>query len=156
MKKACNKTKKRAVGRPRKIWSTTVLAARAREYFNKCDSRTKKQYTKDGDEYDAPDPAPYTVEGLCSYLGIVVSTFSNWTHLDDALGERARLIKQEITANRVAGALDGRQNPGFAKFLLTNNNPDEYRDRVEVDHGITEEARSIFDACKGIGVSDDR
>lgn len=125
-------------GRPRleKSWNSTLLAARANEYFEKCDSRTKEVPVPKVGLVEVSHPEPYTLEGLCEYLQICTKTFRNWQSREDALGERARLIFNRITANRVVGALDGSQNSSFAQFLLKNTNPEEYRDKVEVENGV--------------------
>ena len=140
-------------GRPRKLetWTSQLLADKAAEYFKKCNSRTKEVATKDGIAF-ITDPEPYSVEGLCSYCQILRSEFYSWRKRDDDLGRRANLIHQTITANRISGALDGSQNSAFAQFMLKNNNSEDYRDKVEVDHGVSGELVSIFDLCRTMEV----
>ena len=50
-----------------------------------------------------------------------------------------------IAANRVTGALDGTQNSSFAQFMLKNNTPEAYRDKVEVETDISERSAKMFD-----------
>ena len=57
------------------------------------------------------------------------------------------MIHQKITDNRVSGALDGTQNSSFARFMLVNNNPEDYRERVEVENSVSPEISSIFEAA---------
>lgn len=139
-------------GRPRihTEWTAELLAERALAYFNKCDSRTKTVATRDG-LVDVSEPAPYTVEGLCCYLNITVQTFRNWRKGEDAseLAQKARMLHQKITENRVSGALEGTQNASFARFMLTNNNPDEYREKVEVENSVSEQVQSILEMAVG-------
>ena len=139
-------------GRPRlhTSWTAELLQERAREYFNKCDSRTKQAVTQDG-IVNVSNPAPYTIEGLCCYLGITVQTFRNWrkNDTDSGLSEKAQMLHQKITDNRVSGALDGTQNGSFARFMLTNNNPDEYREKVEVENSVSESVQSILEMAVG-------
>ena len=139
-------------GRPRKhtTWTAELLAERAREYFNQCDSRMKTVAVKDGVAH-IPAPAPYTLEGLCCYLDITVQTFRNWRKMegDSALAQKARMLHQKITENRVSGALDGTQNSAFARFMLVNNNPDDYREKVEVGNSVSESVQSIFEMAVG-------
>jgi hypothetical protein len=140
----CNFSKK-AVGRPRKSenFDAQSLADAAQRYFDKCDSRTKEVMTKDGIERIS-SPAPYSIEGLCSYIGVLRNTFYTWRQREDELGFQAELIHQMITANRMEGALDGTQNSSFAQFLLKNNNSEHYRDRVEIEGSVAADAVSMF------------
>ena len=135
-----------APGRPRLAdsWDADALEKAARKYFEKCDSRTKPTVTKDG-VFQVASPAPYTIEGLCCFLRISVNTFKSWLKLNTDLGAAAVLVHQQIIADRVEGALDGRQHAGFAQFTLKNNSPEHYRDKVEVENTVAEEARSMFD-----------
>ena len=138
---------KKKLGRPRKIgnWTAALLNERAREYFDKCDARTKSVVVKDVGLVDVPNPAPYTIEGLCDYLDITRRQFAAWRKKDDALGIRAQKIHNKITDNRVTGALDGSQNSSFAMFMLKNNNPEDYKEKVEVENTVSEQAASMFE-----------
>ena len=138
--------KKPKRGRPRlaKNWTAELLAERSREYFEKCDRRTKTKYDKDGRAYQVEAPEPYSIEGLCVYLDITRNEFAAWRKRKDALGERAEKIHLKITANRITGALDGDQNPSFAQFMLKNNVPEDYKEKVEVENTVSERAASIF------------
>ena len=138
---------KKKPGRPRKAdnWTAALLNERAAAYFEKCDSRTKLVPVPKVGMVQAPNPAPYSIEGLCDYLDITRSEFYHWRKRSDALGLRAQKIHNKITANRIEGALDGVQNSSFAQFLLKNNNPEEYKDKVEVENSISEKAVSMFD-----------
>ena len=136
---------KKKLGRPRKDdnWTAALLNERAQEYFGKCDKRTKLVMGKGGAEI-IPYPEPYSIEGLCDYLDITRHVFYSWRKKDDALGIRAQKIHNKVTANRITGALDGTQNSSFAQFLLKNNNPEDYRDKIEVENSIAAEAVSMF------------
>ena len=137
----------KAVGRPRLAdsWNADALRSRADQYFAKCNRRSKTVAAKDG-PINIPDPAPYTLEGLCCFLSISVNTFKSWLKLDSDLGEAAILIHQQIIADRIEGALDGRQHASFAQFLLKNNDPEHYRDKVEVENTVAEDAKNMFEA----------
>ena len=138
--------KKPKRGRPRlaKNWTAELLNERANEYFNKCDSRTRTRYDKEGNDYEEEWPEPYSIEGLCVYLDVTRYEFDVWRKRQDDLGARAEKIHLRITANRVTGALDGRQNPSFAQFMLKNNAPEHYREKVEVENTVSEKAMSMF------------
>lgn len=133
-------------------WTAKNLLERAEEYFKRCDSRTKTVYTQDG-EFEEPNPIPYTVEGLCNFLGIVQSTFWKWKKDDNNLElyEAANMLHQKIMENRLVGALDGTQNQAFARFVLLNNDREHYRDKVEVEAGVSAEVASIFDLIHSAG-----
>lgn len=141
------KKNQKKLGRPRKSanWTAPLLTERAREYFEKCDSRTKKVPVAKVGLLDAPDPEPYSIEGLCDYLDITRYEFAAWCKRNDALGIRAKKIHNKITANRVSGGLDGTQNSSFAMFLLKNNNPEDYKEKVEVVNDVSERAASMFE-----------
>lgn len=141
-----NKDRKK-IGRPRKAenWTASLLNERAREYFDRCESRTKLVPVPKVGTVSVPDPAPYSIEGLCDYLDITRHEFYAWRQKDDALGIRAKKIHNKITANRITGALDGRQNASFAQFLLKNNNSDDYREKVEVENTVSEQAAAMFE-----------
>lgn len=138
---------KKKLGRPRKPgnWTAALLNERAREYFDKCDARTKLVPVKEVGVVEVPNPAPYTIEGLCDYLDITRYQFGAWCKKNDALGIRAQKIHNKITDNRVTGALDGTQNSAFAQFLLKNNNPEDYREKVEVENSVSEQAAAMFE-----------
>lgn len=139
--------KKTKRGRPRlaKNWTPELLAERSREYFDKCDERTKTAYDKMGGEHIISWPEPYSIEGLCVYLDITRHEFDAWRKRGDALGERAEKIHLKIMANRITGALDGKQNASFAQFMLKNNDAEKYKDRVEVENTVSERAASMFE-----------
>ena len=133
-------------GRPRsdRSWTAARFNAFASEYYEKCDSRVRAVAVKDGIVH-IPHPAPYSIEGLCVYLDISRATFHQWRKLDNALGRAANRAHLIITANRVEGALDGRQNASFAQFLLKNNDPEDYRDRIEVEGSVDPQTQSLLD-----------
>lgn len=133
-------------------WTAKNLLERAEEYFKRCDSRTKTVYTQDG-EFEEPNPIPYTVEGLCNFLGIVQSTFWKWKKDDNNLElyEAANMLHQKIMENRLVGALDVTQNQAFARFVLLNNDREHYRDKVEVEAGVSAEVASIFNLIHSAG-----
>ena len=132
-------------GRKRVLpWSADVLQDRAAKYFEKCDSRVKTDVDKDGNVLTVPDPRPYTIEGLCCYLKVTRRTFLKWIKEGGELGERAELIREEIIANRVEGALEGRLNAGFARFTLFNQDPENFKEKVNVENSFSPEASAVL------------
>lgn len=134
------------LGRPRKAknWTAALLQERSREYFDRCDSRMKDIFTKHG-VVQVSNPEPYSIEGLCCYLDITRNDFDSWRKRTDALGDRAEKIHLRITANRVTGALDGTQNSSFAQFMIKNNNPRDYKDKVEVESTVSDDLAQILE-----------
>ena len=61
------------------------------------------------------------------------------------------MLHQKIMENRLVGALDGRQNPAFARFVLLNNDREHYREKVEVEAGVSAEVASIFNLIHSAG-----
>ena len=145
---SAEKKSKKKLGRPRKFtsWTAKLLNEKAREYFDKCDARVKPVVVKDGLVH-VPNPIPYSIEGLCDYLDITRQQFTIWRKKDDEIGIRAQKIHNKIAANRVEGALDGTQNSSFAQFMLKNNNPEDYRDRVEVESSVDSSVVGLLEKC---------
>lgn len=141
---------KKKPGRPRKPcnWTAETLTDAAEKYFEKCDSKTKYVVTKEGVE-KVPAPAPYSIEGLCCFISVLRRDFYLWRKRGDELGEAAEMIHQMITANRIEGALEGTQNHAFAQFLLKNNAPESYRDKIELENSISQEAATMFNEWSG-------
>ena len=140
------KKNQKKLGRPRKsdVWTAALLSERADRYFAKCDDRTREVMTKDG-PVEMSRPEPYSIEGLCVYLDITRRQFDTWRHEDTEIGRRAQKLHLRIAANRVTGALDGTQNASFAQFMLKNNNPEDYREKVEVENTVSAEAAAMFE-----------
>ncbi len=137
----------RKKGRPRlaKNWSADLLNERSREYFAKCDARTREVVTRNGEIVTVSNPAPYTIEGLCSYLDVTRNEFYAWRKRNDALGIKAQKVHNKIMDNRVTGGLDGTQNSSFAQFMLKNNAPEDYRDKMEVVSDVSERTAAMFE-----------
>lgn len=133
-------------GRPRKpeTWTAEALAAKAKEYYSICDRRTKDVVVK-GEVVTVRDPRPYTIEGFCCHINVLRRRFEDWRKLTNDLGHTANMIAQEITADRIDGALSGRQAGTFAQFLLKNNASEFYRDKVEVSANVPEEVSAALD-----------
>jgi len=133
-------------GRPAKkvgLFESKKLIEKSNSYFNLCNSRTTKKFV-DGDFIDVPKPMPYTVEGLCNVLGVTAANFRLWCKRDDDFGQLCLMLRQKICENRVVGALDGDQNPAFAKFMLGVQEPAEYTEKVVVEGSVSESLLSIL------------
>lgn len=134
-------------GRPRKTenWTPETLRERAYAYFERCDDRIVQIVDKEGNVVSVPKPMPYSIEGLCVYLDIHRSQFDRWRKGGGQMGERAELIHQKIMADRIEGALESRQHANFAMFMLKNNSPEYYREKVEVENTVAEHVAEILE-----------
>lgn len=137
---------KKRRGRPRKAesWNAQLLQERSREYFDKCDGRTKVVQSKEG-PVEVPWPEPYSIEGLCVYLDVPRWQFQKWRKQTDTLGKKAEMVHLRVMANRVCGALDGTQNSTFAQFMLKNNDAENYKEKVEVESSVSEQVAGLLE-----------
>ena len=134
-------------GRPRKLenWTPELFDERAERYFRRCDKRTREVASADG-VVEVADPAPYTIEGLCCYLGVSREALMGWAAMPDDLGEACRDALLQVMANQVEGGLDGKQTASVVQFVLKNTAPQHYRDRQETEVAIGREAAGLFEA----------
>ena len=110
-------------GKPPLYDDPKEMQDRIEEYFKLCDKgQTVKRYNpKKKQTEEGFRQIPYTVPGLCNYLG-----FANRNTLRD-YGLRPRFTstvaraKQRIEMQRVEMALLGEHEPRFSMFDLTNN-----------------------------------
>ncbi len=111
------------------------------KYFKKCDARTRTILDKNGNVFEAPDPEPYTVMGLCLTLGIDRDTLNNYSKEDLFFGT----IKE--AKSRVAQDIERRlmetKNQAGAMFNLKNNFG--WNDRQELDHTSSDGSMKLGD-----------
>lgn len=109
-------------GRPRKYNSET-LKEYIDNYFNHCDSNSKKVITKDGDLNEISFPIPYTIEGLAAWLDIDIDTLRNYGKRpgnEDLFGI-IKSARQRIAENISVRALSGANHATFSMFNLKCN-----------------------------------
>lgn len=89
--------------------------SKAYEYFQWCDKNPwiKKEAIKSGDYagtlIDIPTQRPYTLEGLCLYLGISLNTFKNYQDRKGFMTVTTH-VREIIDANQLEGAAVGAYN----------------------------------------------
>ncbi len=137
------------MARPRKIKTASDLRERAERYFAVCDSHEEERFFESGPK-TVKAPLPYTVEGLCNALKITRRDWNNYCHREDALGVAAQMTAQRISENRVVGGLTGKQNANLVKFLLSNNDPDNYQEKQEVKHSGNVEFKRFLADMDGV------
>ena len=117
------------MARPARYTNVDDLEAKCEEYFDKCDNNTISIWDKDGKEIKKSDPIPYTVPGLALHLGFTSRTSIFNYKANKKLMNTIKKALGRIESQRVARALQGKQNPVFSIFDLKNNFG--YKDKVE-------------------------
>lgn len=107
-------------GRPLKFETPEELEDKINEYFKEVDENpiTKVDFKgKDAIPVTYKIRRPYTVEGLCLFLGITLQTFLNYESRDGFLEvvTRARMV---IDGQKLEGAMTGEFNPNIVARLL--------------------------------------
>lgn len=123
--------------RPRAFESPEQLEGLIDSYFDMCDATTLA-VSPNGKSI----MKPYTIIGLCNYLGICRDTLSEYSKLDgysDTI-KRARARVEEYTEMMAATS---QINPVFAMFSLKNNF--KWKDKHDIEVIQVESERSIPD-----------
>lgn len=104
-----------------------LFAEQVDAYFDKCDATF----------IDVPTPKgvvkhrkPYTVLGMCEFLGITRETLCEYEKLG-SFSDTISRAKERIEADKQEGALIGRYNAQFTQFDLMNNS--NWRNKESVD-----------------------
>ncbi len=122
-------------GRPRKFTSPEDMQSAIDGYFQKCDNRVKEVYIKSKQEIiEIKSPIPYTIEGLCSALGIERQTLLNYEKEKgyEDFFDTVKSAKQKVQQNTVERALEGDNNSAVSIFVMKNNFG--YSDKQEFEH----------------------
>ena len=106
------------VGKPLKYPDPLEFQRKINQYFDWCDSQSKKVVTsaKDGKLV----PKPYTVSGLCVYLQIDTETLSEYGKRP-LYSDAVKIAKKRIENWLEEAALTGAVNPIFSIFSFKNN-----------------------------------
>lgn len=127
-----------AGGRPRKFDTVEQLETLIEGYFDYCDNyiATKIVFDKEGEQSTVKYhfPKPYTVSGLCAYLGITRDTLSEYQKQDE-FSDTIKTAKTKIEAEKIEGAMQGKYNPAITIFDLKNNH--NMVDKTEVDNNVS-------------------
>lgn len=103
--------------------SPELLLDEAYKYFDWCKKNPfyKREILKGGPKagkvIKIPTDRPYTIEGLCVYLGINMQTFSNYGDRQDFLGVVTH-IREIIRQNQLEGAMVEAYSPNIVARLL--------------------------------------
>lgn len=131
--------KKRAKdGRELEYKTPEDFAKEAYKYFEWCYKNPwiKKDFIKSGDSagsiVDIPTSRPYTIEGLCNYMGISVKTFYNYEERKDYL-QVVTHVREIIRQNQIEGACVGAYNSNIVARILGLSNKQE----IETTGGLT-------------------
>jgi len=111
------------LGRPPFYDDPEEMEERIDEYFRLCDEgKTITRYnSKKKQEETYTREIPYTVPGLCDYLGFESRNALRDYGLRPIFASTIARARQRIERQRVENALLGEQEPRFAMFDLTNN-----------------------------------
>ncbi|TFD94659.1 hypothetical protein E2605_14905 [Dysgonomonas capnocytophagoides] len=102
----------------------------AYKYFDWCTKTPwiKKDFIKSGDFagqiVDIPTSRPYTIDGLCNYLGIDVKTFYNYEERKDFF-QVITYVRGIIRQNQIEGACVGAYNSSIVARILGLANKQE-------------------------------
>jgi len=103
-------------GRQKLFESPDHFLNEANKYFEYCDNNTKwvkKDFIRSGELagqiIDLEIPTPYTIEGLCTFLGITYQTFLNYESLEShkEFFEVFTYVRQKIKNQQLSGATSG-------------------------------------------------
>ena len=130
-------------GRPEKYSDVESLSAKIEEYFNYCDKQTKTYITKNGPPKTSYKP--YTVIGLCNFLGICRETFSQYQK-DRRFSDATRSAKSRCEAWLEEHAINGETQPLVSIFSLKNNYG--WKDKTETEITITVNATDNIQAAR--------
>lgn len=99
------------------------LLAKAYEYFDWCEDNPRykreaiKSGIKAGEVIKIEVDRPYTIEGLCVYAGISISTFYNYEERKDFLNVITH-VREIIRQNQLEGAMVETYSPNIVARLL--------------------------------------
>jgi hypothetical protein len=110
---------KKRRGRELKIKTPAEFLEKAYEYFKWCDENpwSKKEAIKGGDFagtiISIPTQRPYTIEGMCVYIGINRKTFTELYSTRKEFIPVTTHAREVIEANQLEGAIVGVYNPNI-------------------------------------------
>lgn len=119
-------------GKPKKFATPEELQENIEAYFSKCDENYEEVIEAVG-VIKILRPIPYTVEGLGIALGVDRHTLLDYEK-EKGYEDYYHIVKEakrKIFNNWVTGAIMGKHNANFTKFVMINNT--DYRDKIETD-----------------------
>lgn len=93
------------------------------KYFKEIEARETVSMVASGETLRRRGTHPYTIEGLCAWMGISMHRFAEYEHSEKYadFNEIARFAKTVIVDKLVNGAMIGDFNNSFTQFYLMNN-----------------------------------
>ncbi|MGE5437038.1 MAG: terminase small subunit [Syntrophothermus sp.] len=132
-----------------------------KEYFNKCDSRTKP-VIKDGGLIDIPFPAPYTISGIANHLKVNETTLNdycngNYDNNDNMFSEVIIMAKQKCLEDLETRAIE-KYTSGIPMILknrfkwsdkheIETNQKDDYSNMTHDE--LVQRAEELVNKIKG-------
>lgn len=117
------------VGRPLAFKTVEELDQKIDEYFDWCDNRIQTVYSKKSDGViEVNNPAPYTMSGLASWLGIDRDTLLRYSKKEDFYGT-IKAAREKVHADVETRLMEN--NATGAIFNLKNNFG--WRDEKNID-----------------------
>jgi hypothetical protein len=141
-----NLIKKRR-GRELKVKTPGEFLEKAYDYFKWCDENPwyKKEAIKGGDKVgtiiEIPTQRPYTVEGMCVFIGITRKTFTELYSVRKDFIPVTTHAREVIEANQLEGAIVGAYNPNIIARKLGLADKKE----ISADNTITWVETSTYD-----------
>lgn len=125
-------------GRPRKFNDNDILRCRVEEYFNYCDEQVKEY--EDSKGRLTIIRKPYTLSGLCLWLGICRDTFAEYVNgkyddINNKFSDTFLYARQKVENYVEEGMLNNTLNTNGSIFNLKNNF--NWKDKTEVEHQVT-------------------
>lgn len=105
------------------MYSVDEFITQIDDYFREIESRETTTMVASGETFRQTGKRPYTVEGLCAWLGISVQKFNMYENSEKykEFNEIARFAKTVITDKIVGNAMLGEYNASFSSFYLVNH-----------------------------------
>ena len=140
-------------GRPPKYADVATLSAKMNEYFAYCDSQTKTYETKNGPPKTSYKP--YTIIGLCNYLGIDRKTLCEYEKMEKFCNA-VKAAKAKCEAWLEEHAINGETQPLVSMFSLKNNYG--WKDKIDIETTVNvnlcESIQSARDRAKLTKIND--
>lgn len=120
------------MGRPKKYANKEDLENKINSYFDWCDSQKQELYNDKG-QITKVISKPYTVSGLCLYLGITRETLNQYEDNND-YSDTIKRAKMRIENDVEEGIMTGRINTISGIFNLKNNFG--WKDKQEIQQEV--------------------
>lgn len=136
-----SQTPKNPEGRPLAFKSVAELEAKIADYFDYCDHRIQQVYSpKSESVIEVINPAPYTMSGLASHLGVDRDTILNYSKKTEYFGT-VKAAREKVHADVETRLME--KNATGAIFNLKNNFG--WKDKTEIDQNVTGDVKFIND-----------